>query len=508
MASNKVKIVWFSKDDWDKSAIENFFNTYYAGTAIEHVKYYDDELSLAYPSTHMPPVVTSPYGDTRNRIYAHNGVDFRSSWGLWGDEIVCALSGVVKFVGINSTYGNHIIISSNINGQNVDTRYAHLVYDGQYVSQGELVVRGQYLGKPDNTGTSTADHLHFDMKIDGVQTDPTPYMKYPDSNPPSGGDPMSIIGAHSSPIAAQVEGTSQIILRLNTLGIRWFKLLTDGNPANIEFCKKLVENGIEPIVRLYTHEQFPDSLGQGLIDHARKLVSAGAKYFEIGNEPNLPGEWKASHKSLVNFNNADIIRLVAEAWVKDAKAILSIGGLPGLYAMAPTDVNGTNPTFSSVKWTGALCDKIKSLWSPSTEFVASGDIWLAAHSAAFSRPFDFSPFDSMDDMCLRSYELYASIAKASFNVQRVDVISTEGGVYSPEHMHYIGWHDFSYDGETWGKLVVDMYKFLGTNGGILAMCPWTFSDVGADRIWWGSGWYDKDNNPRSPITALKGYVNG
>ena len=174
--------------------------------------------------------------------------------------------------------------------------------------------------------------------------------------------------------------------------------------------------------------------------------------------------------------------------------------------MAPTDVNGTNPTFSSVKWTGAVCDKINTLMDLKG-YLGNGTVWLAAHSAAFNRPFDFNPFTSMDDMCLRSYELYASIAKASFNVQRVDVISTEGGIYSPEHMHYIGWHDFSYDSNTWGKLVVDMYKFLGTNGGILAICPWTFSDFGADKVWWGSGWYDKDNNPRSPITALKGDVN-
>jgi len=260
-------------------------------------------------------------------------------------------------------------------------------------------------------------------------------------------------------------------------------------------------------VRLYTHEQFPDSLGSGLMQHAQDLINVGVKYFEIGNEPNLPGEWKGTYKALVDFNNADIIRLVAEAWVKDAKSIISMGGKPGLYAMAPTDVNGTNPTFSSVKWTGAVCDKIKSLWSASSEFAANGDIWLSAHSAAFTRPFNFDPFLNMDDMCLRSYELYTSIAKASFGVSRVDVISTEGGIYSPEHMDYIGWHDYDYSELEWGDRIVDMYKFLGTNKGILAMCPWTFSDVGADSMWWGSGWYDKDNNPRSPVAALKGDLN-
>jgi len=497
-----------------------FVDEFYAGAKLHEIYandpedfanqlwiYYhgETELVLTYPTTHMPPVITSNYGDTIGRVYPHNGVDFRSSWNLWQDQVVCALSGTVTFVGVSASYGNHIIVRSNVNGQAVDLRYAHLVYGGQYVSQGELVVRGQYLGRPDNTGSSTADHLHFDMKIDGVQVNPTPYIEWPEEYiPPTGGTGAEIKGVHSAPIAAQVETGDQLVAKLKELGMKWFKILTDGNPANITLCSKLIANGIQPVVRLYTHEQFPDSLGAGLIDHAKRLVDVGVKYFEIGNEPNLPGEWKSVYKNIVDFKNPDIIRLMAEAWVTDAKSIISIGGKPGLYAMAPTDVNGTNEKYSSVKWVGALYDKIKSLWSASSEFVADGDIWLAAHSAAFSRPFDFDPFANMDDMCLRSYELYASIARASFGVQRVDVISTEGGVYSPEHMEYIGWHDYDYTEETWGGRVVDMYKFLGKSKGILAMCPWTFSDVGADKMWWGSGWYNKDNNPRSPIVALKG----
>ena len=94
----------------------------------------------------MPPVITSKYGDTVGRVYPHGGVDFRSSWRLWQDQIVCALSGTVTFMGVSASYGNHIIVRSSVDGKTIDLRYAHLVYDGQYVSQGESVVRGQYLG--------------------------------------------------------------------------------------------------------------------------------------------------------------------------------------------------------------------------------------------------------------------------------------------------------------------------------------------------------------------------
>jgi murein DD-endopeptidase MepM/ murein hydrolase activator NlpD len=38
--------------------------------------------------------------------------------------------------------------------------------------EGEMVRRGQTMGKRGSAGLATGDHLHFSMQIDGVQVNP------------------------------------------------------------------------------------------------------------------------------------------------------------------------------------------------------------------------------------------------------------------------------------------------------------------------------------------------
>ena len=519
-----VTVIALNPHEWPGD-LEAFYDEFYDITSLHEIYaddpqdfaeqvwiYYngEEELKLDYPTTHMPPLVTSGYGDTYNRVYPHNGIDLRSSWNAWQDQIVCAISGTVTFVGISAAYGNHIITRSNVGGKVVDVRYAHLEYDGEYVSEGELVKRGQYLGKPDNTGSSTGDHLHFDVKIDGVQVDPTNLIDWPGGYvPPGGGSPtVELRGAHAAPITSQLEGSDAIVNKLTSLGMKWFKLLSDGNPNNIELCRKLVDAGITPIIRLYASEQFPNGIHDAFAGHIGDLVGVGVEYFEVGNEPNIPNEWKTPYKDVVDFHDDDIIRMCAESFVADARGVLLQGGKPGIYAMAPTDVNDENPQYSSVQWLIRLCDKIARIAPDLRQELESGNIWLSVHSATFTRPFEFDPFANNDDMCLRSYELYSSIVKEHLGVDRIDVISTEGGIFSPEQMDYIGWHDYDYDELTWGDRVVEMYHFLEDKGELMAMCPWTFSDYGVhDTTWHGSGWYRVNNEPRSPITALLEDIN-
>ncbi|MGH9664539.1 MAG: M23 family metallopeptidase, partial [Bryobacteraceae bacterium] len=40
------------------------------------------------------------------------------------------------------------------------------------VKEGEMVKRGQTMGKSGETGLAGGDHLHFSMQLDGVQVNP------------------------------------------------------------------------------------------------------------------------------------------------------------------------------------------------------------------------------------------------------------------------------------------------------------------------------------------------
>ena len=88
-----------------------------------------------------------------------------------GANFIAANDGIVTKAGMNSAYGNMVIID---HGGGISTLYAHgseiLVHVGQTVKKGESVL------KVGSTGYSTGPHAHFEVRINGVVTDPMPYI--------------------------------------------------------------------------------------------------------------------------------------------------------------------------------------------------------------------------------------------------------------------------------------------------------------------------------------------
>jgi murein DD-endopeptidase MepM/ murein hydrolase activator NlpD len=66
--------------------------------------------------------------------------------------------------------GNHIILD---HGFGYTSIYAHL--SGFNVRAGQKVQRGDVIGFVGNTGTSVANHLHYEIKLNGVNIDPVNY---------------------------------------------------------------------------------------------------------------------------------------------------------------------------------------------------------------------------------------------------------------------------------------------------------------------------------------------
>lgn len=84
-----------------------------------------------------------------------------------GTPILAAHSGTVLISGWNDSYGNQVLLDS---GTGISTRYTHMIRTA--VSAGETVTTGQVIGYVGNTGDSTGDHLHFEVILAGVFTDP------------------------------------------------------------------------------------------------------------------------------------------------------------------------------------------------------------------------------------------------------------------------------------------------------------------------------------------------
>lgn len=122
-------------------------------------------ISLIRPVT---GVITSRFG-LRSRDN-HKGLDIGADYGT---PIYAAAAGTVTVsqYGYSGGYGNYIMIS---HGNGVETLYGHCselcVSVGEYVSQGQLIAR---VG---STGLSTGNHLHFEVRVNGVVQDPEYYV--------------------------------------------------------------------------------------------------------------------------------------------------------------------------------------------------------------------------------------------------------------------------------------------------------------------------------------------
>ncbi|MBR2471818.1 MAG: peptidoglycan DD-metalloendopeptidase family protein [Clostridia bacterium] len=98
----------------------------------------------------------------------HNGLDIANKIGT---PVEAADSGVVIKSEYDGDFGNLIVIDHN-NGY--VTYYAHL--NSMCVAVGDKVIQGQKIGEVGNTGYSTGPHLHFEVRKNGVPTDPSKYL--------------------------------------------------------------------------------------------------------------------------------------------------------------------------------------------------------------------------------------------------------------------------------------------------------------------------------------------
>jgi murein DD-endopeptidase MepM/ murein hydrolase activator NlpD len=94
----------------------------------------------------------------------HLGTDFAASTGTPARTVG---DGVVTFAGWQNGYGNVIFVKHR---NNTDTVYAHL--SRVMVTRGQSVSQGQTIGLVGSTGWATGPHLHFEVRVNGVQHDP------------------------------------------------------------------------------------------------------------------------------------------------------------------------------------------------------------------------------------------------------------------------------------------------------------------------------------------------
>ena len=116
------------------------------------------------------------YGVQRTYIHAGREVDRQTHLGLdlastQHAEVPAANDGIVAFSDELGIYGKTVLLDHGIG---LFSLYAHLSEIG--VSKGDVVARGDALGRTGTTGLAGGDHLHFSMLVAGVFVDPLEWL--------------------------------------------------------------------------------------------------------------------------------------------------------------------------------------------------------------------------------------------------------------------------------------------------------------------------------------------
>lgn len=114
------------------------------------------------------PRISSAYGP-RNDPFSgvrkfHRGVDIPVPEGT---DIHAVRSGTVAFSGVQSGYGNVVIVD---HGDGFTTKYAH--NQANLVKEGDRVDAGTVLAQAGSTGHSTGPHIHFEVLYKGKDVNP------------------------------------------------------------------------------------------------------------------------------------------------------------------------------------------------------------------------------------------------------------------------------------------------------------------------------------------------
>jgi len=153
-----------------------------ASERIVELQYeFADMLPLAAASGNGKVYLTSDFGVRVHPVSKvkrfHSGVDL-AGWKCDGWKVMTIGSGRIIKSGWEGGYGYAVVVSHNLDGRALFTRYAHL-RKADRLPVGVVVRTGERVGYCNNSGVSTGSHLHFEVRANsesGPANDPKAYL--------------------------------------------------------------------------------------------------------------------------------------------------------------------------------------------------------------------------------------------------------------------------------------------------------------------------------------------
>jgi murein DD-endopeptidase MepM/ murein hydrolase activator NlpD len=214
-------------------------------------------MKLSYPLSQVK--ITQHFGErpeVYKPLFGHNGLDLKT---LYSDSldgkrpVLAAADGIVSEIGDqgNQGYGRFVRLQHS---DHSETIYGHL--DKQLVQKDDHVTAGQPIAISDNTGFSSAPHLHFGYRPAqydknngyGGYIDPLPFLEETESvsSSPVFAEPLTLLKKKDAP-AIYIFGHDQLWHGLENMEIlKTLKgtvspdnlMLVDTLPSNIGYTLK------------------------------------------------------------------------------------------------------------------------------------------------------------------------------------------------------------------------------------------------------------------------------
>jgi hypothetical protein len=286
----------------------------------------------------------------------------------------------------------------------------------------------------------------------------TPSGDAPDSRFPTAPLPLSAfprppddngLGVHwSTHLYAQSdEATSYFVSELARMNVRWVKLINDGVKGRDydDTIDDLVGRGIMPILRLYQrcNKPYDPSELRQIVEHYTKH---GVYYYELYNEPNLPG--KAG--GWCQEGGTPQPEYLAAVWADAARVIYLAGGYPSLPSLFA-------PSKKRPDWRAdffyRFFDAVRAQGNTSVLYFA----WAPIHNYNINHPPDY-PFDDVNltgrPLTSAEIERYDLSPEQVAQINHARATAREpGGYYVGDNLaddstcflHFIAWRDQFYD---------------------------------------------------------------
>lgn len=107
------------------------------------------------------------YHPILKRWRAHRGIDYAAPTGT---PVMATADGIVEFKGWQKGYGNLIVLKHDAQ---YSSAYGHLSGFNKKLQKGGRIKQGDIIGFVGSTGMATGPHLHYELRINGVQHDPS-----------------------------------------------------------------------------------------------------------------------------------------------------------------------------------------------------------------------------------------------------------------------------------------------------------------------------------------------